>query len=105
MGRNGQQAIKQVVRYAKEGYTHVVELDLSKYFDTLNHELLLDLLRERVKDGRVMELVKKYLKSGVMEHDAVGKAEAGSPQGEPLSPMLANIYLDVFDREMEHALS
>lgn len=100
-GRNGQQAIKRVERYAREGYTHVVQLDLSKYFDTLNHERLMSLLRERIKDGRVTELVKKYLKSGAMENGVIQRTEAGSPQGGPLSPLLANIYLNEFDWEMK----
>ena len=100
-GRSGQQATKKVAMYARQGYTQAVQIDLSKYFDTLNHELLMNLLRKRVKDRRVTELVKKYLKSGVMENGIVHKTEEGSPQGGPLSPLLANIYLNEFDWEME----
>ena len=99
-GRNGQQAMNKVAMCARQGYTQAIQIDLSKYFDTLNHELLMNLLRKRVKDGRVTELVKKYLKSGVMENGIVHKTDEGSPQGGPLSPLLANIYLDEFDREM-----
>lgn len=99
-GRSGQQAMQRVKKYADEGYIYVVEVDLSKYFDTINHELLLNLLREHVKDPRVIRLIKKYLKSGVMENGVVCKTEEGSPQGGPLSPLLANIYLNQYDQEM-----
>ena len=100
-GRSGQQAMQKVKSYADEGYTQVVEVDLSKYFDTLNHELLMNLLRKQIQDARVIRLIKKYLKSGVMENGIVYRTEEGSPQGGPLSPLLANIYLNEFDQEME----
>lgn len=99
--RSAQQAVQQVKKYAEQGYTHVVEIDLSKYFDTLNHELLMNLLRRRIQDKRALDLVKRYLKSGVMENGVLRKTEEGSPQGGPLSPLLANIYLHEFDKEME----
>ncbi|CAM4210966.1 group II intron reverse transcriptase/maturase [Paenibacillus typhae] len=99
-GRSAQQAIRKVKEYAQQGYSHAVEIDLSKYFDTLNHELLMNLLRKQIPDHRVTDLIKKYLKSGVMEHGVHGKTEEGSPQGGPLSPLLANIYLNEFDQEM-----
>lgn len=99
--RSAQQAIQKVKAYAEEGCGHAVEIDLSKYFDTLNHELLMNLLRRQIQDIRVTKLIKKYLKSGVMENGVVVKTEEGSPQGGPLSPLLANIYLNEFDREME----
>lgn len=99
--RSAQQAIRKVKEYAEQGYTHAVEVDLSKYFDTLNHELLMNLLREQIHDKRVTNLIKRYLKSGVMENGIVCKAEEGSPQGGPLSPLLANIYLNEYDQEME----
>ncbi len=98
--RSAQQAIGRVKNYAQEGYTFAVSIDLSKYFDTLNHELLMELLRGKIQDKRALALVKKYLKSGVMEDGVVCKTEEGSPQGGPLSPLLANIYLNEFDREM-----
>lgn len=100
-GRSAQQAIRKVRDYAVQGYTHAVEIDLSKYFDTLNHELLLNLLRQQIRDKRVIGLIKKYLKSGVMENGVRIETEEGSPQGGPLSPLLANIYLNEFDQEME----
>lgn len=99
--RSAQQAICRVKEYAEQGYTHAVEVDLSKYFDTLNHELLMNLLRKQIHDKRVTDLIKKYLKSGVMENGVVCKTEEGSPQGGPLSPLLANIYLNEYDQEME----
>lgn len=100
-GRSGQKAMKRAAMYAGQGYTYVVQIDLCKYFDTLNHELLMSLMRKRIKDGRVTELVKKYLKSGVIENGMIQETEEGSPQGGPLSPLLANIYLNEFDWEME----
>lgn len=99
--RSAQQAIRKVKEYAEQGYTHAVEVDLSKYFDTLNHEMLMNLLRKQIHDKRVLELIKRYLKSGVMENGVVCKTEEGSSQGGPLSPLLANIYLNEYDQEME----
>lgn len=98
--RSAQQAIQKVKEYAEKGYTQAVLIDLSKYFDTLNHELLMNLLRKHIHDKRVTELIKKYLKSGVMENGIHVKTEEGSPQGGPLSPLLANVYLNEFDQEM-----
>ena len=99
--RSAQQAIQKVKAYAEQGYVHAVEIDLSKYFDTLNHDLLLNLLRRQIHDKRVIELIKRYLKSGVMENGILIRTDEGSPQGGPLSPLLANIYLNEFDQEME----
>ena len=98
--RSAQQAIRKVKEYAEEGYTTAVEIDLSKYFDTLNHELLMNMVREEVRDKRVTDLIKKYLKSGVFTEGLLVKTEEGSPQGGPLSPLLANIYLNKYDQEM-----
>ena len=99
-GKSAQMAIQKVKEYAEQGYKYAVEIDLSKYFDTLNHDLLMNRMREQVKDKRVIELVKRYLKSGVMENGMSVKTHEGSPQGGPLSPLLANIYLNKFDWEM-----
>lgn len=99
-GRSGQQAIQRVKEYAEKGYTQAVLVDLSKYFDTLNHELLMNLMRKSIHDKRVIELIKRYLKAGVMENGLLVKTEEGSPQGGPLSPLLANIYLNEYDQEM-----
>ncbi len=98
-GRSAKDAILKVKEYAEQGYRYAVTLDLSKYFDTLNHELLLNLLRGEVKDERVIQLIKRYLKSGVMEDGVVMATEEGSPQGGNLSLLLANIYLNGFDHE------
>ena len=99
--RSAQDAIRKVRDYAGEGYKYAVCLDLSKYFDTLNHELLMNMLRETIHDKRLIDLIKKYLKSGVMENGVVMRTEEGSPQGGNLSPLLANVYLDKFDKEFE----
>ena len=98
-GRSAKDAIRKLKEYAEKGYTRAVVLDLSKYFDTLNHELLINILRRNVKDERVIQMVKRYLKSGVMENGVVTETIEGSPQGGNLSPLLANVYLNEFDQE------
>ena len=85
-GRSAKDAIQKVKEYAERGYIHAVALDLSKYFDTLNHEILLNILRRNVRDERVIQWIKRYLKSGVMENGVVMETEEGSPQGGNLSP-------------------
>lgn len=99
--RSAKDAIIKVKEYADQGYKYAVCLDLSKYFDTLNHELLMNMLQEDIKDKKLIDLIKKYLKSGVMENGIVVATKKGSPQGGNLSPLLANIYLDKFDKEFE----
>ncbi len=100
-GRSAKGAILKIKEYAEEGYTHAEVLNLSKYFDTLNHTILLDLLRQQVKDERVIQMVKRYLKSGVMENGIVWETEEGSPQGGKLLSLLANVYLNEFDWEFQ----
>ena len=100
-GRSAKDAILRIKECADQGYTRAVVLDLSKYFDTLNHTVLLNLLRQQVKDERVVQMVKRYLKSGVMENGVVMETEEGSPQGRNLSPLLANVYLNEFDWEFK----
>ncbi len=103
-GKSAKDAILKVKEYAEQGYTYAVSLDLSKYFDTLNHEILINLLRKTVKDERVVQLIKRYLKSGVMENGVVMETEEGSPQGGVISPVLANLFLHyVFDDFMTKA--
>ena len=97
--RSAKAAVLKVKEYAEQGYTYAVVLDLSKYFDTINHEILIKLLRKNIKDERVVQLIKRYLKSGGMENGVVIDTEEGSPQGGNLSPLLANIYLNGFDQE------
>jgi RNA-directed DNA polymerase len=98
-GRSAKDAVQRIKEYAEQGYTRAVVLDLSKYFDTLNHELLVNILRRDIKDERVIQMIKRYLRSEVMENGVVVETEEGSPQGGNLSPLLANIYLNEFDQE------
>jgi len=98
-GRSAKDAIQRVKEYVEEGYRYAVLLDLSKYFDTLNHVILLNMLRQDIKDERVIQLIKRFLKSGVMENGGFVRTEEGSPQGGNLSPLLANVYLNEFDWE------
>jgi group II intron reverse transcriptase/maturase len=100
-GRSAHQAIERAKGYYEEGYTYVVDLDLEKFFDTVNHDLLIKMVRETVKDEAVMDMIKKFLRSGVMAGGLVSQHEQGTPQGGPLSPLLSNIYLTKFDRMLE----
>lgn len=100
-GRSAKDAIQKIKEYAEKGYTRAVVLDLSKYFDTIDHVKLLNLLRQNIKDERVIQMIKRYLKSGVMEDGVVVRTTEGSPQGRNLSPLLANIYLNEFDQEFK----
>lgn len=99
--RSAKDAILKVKEYADEGYGYAVCLDLSKYIDTMCHELLMNMLRQDIKDKRLIDLIKKHLKSGVMENRIVMRTEEGSPQDGSLSPLLANICLDKFDKRFE----
>jgi len=99
--RNAHQAIQRAKKYYEEGYRYVVDLDLEKYFDTVNHDLLIKMVRETVKDEAVIALIRKFLKSGVMIDGLVSQTEQGTPQGGNLSPLLSNIYLTKFDRMLE----
>lgn len=86
--KNAHQAITKALNYYKQGYTEVVDLDLAKYFDTVNHDILIKLLRKQIKDERVIGLIKKYLKSGVIENGLITATTEGTPQGGNLSPLL-----------------
>jgi group II intron reverse transcriptase/maturase len=99
--RNAHPAIQRAKGYYEEGYTYVVDLDLEKYFDTVNHDLLIKMVRETVKDETVIALVRKFLKSGVMADGLVSQTEQGTPQGGNLSPLLSNIYLTKLDKMLE----
>ena len=99
--RNAHKAIERAKKYCEEGYTYAVDLDLEKYFDTVNHDLLIKMVRETVKDETVIGLIRKFLKSGVMADGLVSQTEQGTPQGGNLSPLLSNIYLTKFDRMLE----
>jgi len=100
-GRSAHQAIKRAQEYMDEGYNWVVDIDLAKYFDTVNHDKLMALVARKVKDKRVLKLIREYLKAGVMINGVVIETEEGCPQGGPLSPLLSNIMLDELDKELE----
>lgn len=95
--RSAHQALATVERARKAGYEYVVDLDIQSYFDEIPHDQLMEKVRERVTDGRVLGLIQMWLKSGVMEDDQFYETEVGSPQGGVISPLLANIYLNHFD--------
>src|SRR6516162_9676928 len=100
-GRSAHQAVEQAQHYIAEGYRFVVDLDLEKFFDRVNHDKLMAKIAERVSDKRLLMLVRAFLRAGVMENGLVSPVDEGTPQGGPLSPLLSNIMLDEFDRELE----
>jgi RNA-directed DNA polymerase len=100
-GRNAHQAIQRAKQYYEEGYTFVVDLDLEKFFDTVNHDILMQMVGETVKEKPVTALIRKFLKSGIMVDGLESQREQGTPQGGNLSPLLSNIYLTKFDRMLE----
>jgi RNA-directed DNA polymerase len=100
-GRSAHQAVEQAQQYIAEGYRWVVDLDLEKFFDRVNHDKLMARIAERVSDKRLLKLIRAYLRAGVMEDGLVSPVDEGTPQGGPLSPLLSNIVLDELDREME----
>jgi RNA-directed DNA polymerase len=99
--RNGQQAVRQVQSILKEGRRFAVDADLSKFFDRVNHDFLMTLLGRKVKDKRLLSLIKRYLRAGVIDNQLYVASREGVPQGGPLSPLLANIMLDPLDKELE----
>lgn len=99
--KSAKQAVLKCREYIEAGHTWTVDIDLANYFDTVNHDRLIRLLSETVRDSRVISLVRKYLVSGVMINGVVTETEEGTPQGGNLSPLLANIVLDELDRELE----
>ena len=100
-GRSAHDAVRQAQAYVREGKRYVVDLDIEKFFDRVNHNLLMAQVRQVVGDVRVRTLIGRYLKAGVMVEGVCQESEEGTPQGGPLSPLLANIYLDPLDRELE----
>ena len=100
-GRSAHQAVGRAQQYVREGYAWVVDVDLEKFFDRVNHDKLMSLVRERVDDPRVRKLIHRYLRSGVLEQGALHETTEGTPQGGPLSPLPANLLLDGLDRELE----
>src|SRR5487761_803371 len=100
-GRSAHQAVKQAQGLIASGYCVVVDLDLEKFFDRVNHDILMGLVAKRVTDKRILKLIRGFLTAGVLVDGLVGPTEEGTPQGGPLSPLLSNLMLDVLDKELE----
>ena len=100
-GRSAQQAVRAAQQYAQGGKEWVVDIDIAKFFDHVNHDILMGRIAETIRDKRVLHLIGKYLRRGAMVEGVVTASAEGTPQGGPLSPMLANIYLDALDKELE----
>ena len=100
-GRSAHQAVQAAQRYVAEGRRVVVDMDLEKFFDRVNHDILMAKLAKRIGDGRVLKLIRRYLEAGMMAGGVVSPRTQGTPQGGPLSPLLSNILLTELDRELE----
>src|SRR5438105_11554442 len=100
-GRSTHQAVAQAQQYIAAGYGWVVDLDLEKFFDRVNHDKLMGQIAKRVRDKRLLKLIRAFLNAGVMENGLVSPSVEGTPQGGPLSPLLSNLVLDELDRELE----
>ena len=100
-GRSAHQAVEAAQQHIAAGYRWVVDLDLEKFFDRVGHDKLMAKIAERVSDKRLLKLIRAFLRAGVMENGLVSPLDEGTPQGGPLSPLLSNLVLDEFDRELE----
>jgi len=100
-GRGCKDALREVERLLREGNCHVVDVDIKGYFDNIAHAPLMELVKDRIADGKVLSLIEKFLKQGVLEEGIITDSETGSPQGGIISPLLANIYLDPLDKLLE----
>jgi len=100
-GRSAHQAVERAQGHYRQGYRWVVDMDLEKFFDRVNHDKLMALVGERVGDWRVRRLIRRYLKAGLFSEGMLAAREEGTPQGGPLSPLLANLLLDRLDKELE----
>jgi RNA-directed DNA polymerase len=100
-GRNCHQAIKQALEYVNNGSHYVVDIDLSKFFDRVNHDFLMGLLSKKITDKTLLVLIRRYLQSGIMLDGVSCKRTEGTPQGSPMSPLLSNIMLNELDKELE----
>jgi RNA-directed DNA polymerase len=100
-GRSAQDAIRQAREYVREGRNIAVDLDLEKFFDRVNHDILMSRLARKIGDKRVLSLIRRFLEAGMMQDGVVIEREEGTPQGSPLSPLLANVLLDELDKELE----
>jgi RNA-directed DNA polymerase len=99
--RSAQQAVLKAREYVRTGRRWVVDIDLEKFFDRVNHDIMMSRLARRIKDKRVLRLIRRYLQAGMMEHGLATARREGTPQGGPLSPLLSNILLDELDKELE----
>jgi len=99
--RNAHQAVRQARQYIQDGYRFVVDIDLEKFFDRVNHDILMARVARKVSDKRILLLIRRYLEAGIMENGVVVASDEGTPQGGPMSPLLANIMLDDLDKELE----
>lgn len=100
-GKRGHDAVRQARKYIEEGYGIVVDIDLEKFFDRINHDILMSRVARKVKDKKLLKLIRSYLNAGIMVEGIRVRTEEGTPQGGPLSPLLANILLDDLDKELE----
>lgn len=100
--RDCHKAMSEALVYLNEGRTWIIDFDIEKYFDTVNHDKLISILRENVNDAIILHLIRSFLKAGVMDEGFVSPTEEGVPQGGPLSPVLSNVYLDKLDKELEY---
>jgi RNA-directed DNA polymerase len=100
-GRSAHQAVERAQTYIASGHTIVVDIDLEKFFDRVNHDILMGLVAKRVADKRLLKLIRGFLTAGAMDGGIVSPTEEGTPQGGPLSPLLSNLMLDVLDKELE----
>jgi RNA-directed DNA polymerase len=100
-GRSAHQAVLAAKAHVEAGYRTVVDVDLEKFFDRVNHDILMDRLAKRIADKRVLRLVRRYLRAGILKDGVCSNRHVGTPQGGPLSPLLANVLLDEVDRELE----
>ena len=100
-GRKPQDAVRAAQQYAREGKDWVVDMDITKFFDHVNHDILMERIGSKIRDKRVLGLIGKMLRRGALVGEEIEPAEEGTPQGGPLSPLLANIYLDALDQELE----
>lgn len=99
--RSAHMTMEEVLNNLNEGYEWIIDLDIEKFFDTVNHDKLISILRENVKDATTLHLIRAYLRAGVLDNGLIKSTAVGTPQGGPISVILSNIYLDKFDKELE----